>query len=265
MKENDGASTIYSKADIYHLDFNKNLGTWHVNMNKSISKCDNDFWDSTNAYFKEGALCDTSPATCECPGFFNIPLYKLTKQDVFENVPIAIVLMDNTVGDVLNVNDTDYDNLLFDVMDAFDNAAGSSYQCNYFVVYGGTDLASGEGIGTGGGTWINYPDSDPPQAIRIYPLEWLLDPSAAKSPTDYGNYTIFKELATIGGNPDVLNYEDFSLIIVASGATNDNKVIEKLSKDAHKNELTNFLSQGRIKFKGVEYSRGLIVCIWAVF
>lgn len=259
MKENDGASTIYSKADIYHLDFNKNLGTWHVNMNKSISKCDNDFWDSTNAYFKEGALCDTSPATCECPGFFNIPLYKLTKQDVFENVPIAIVLMDNTVGDVLNVNDTDYDNLLFDVMDAFDNAAGSSYQCNYFVVYGGTDLASGEGIGTGGGTWINYPDSDPPQAIRIYPLEWLLDPSAAKSPTDYGNYTIFKELATIGGNPDVLNYEDFSLIIVASGATNDNKVIEKLSKDAHKNELTNFLSQGRIKFKGVEYSRGLIV------
>ncbi len=259
MKENDGSSTIYAKTDIYHKDFNKNLGTWKVNMNSSTGKCDNDFWNSAEAFFNEGGVCDTSPIICECPGFFNIPLYKLTKQDIIENVPIAIVLLDDTLGEGINVNDSDYDNLLFDVMDAFDNTVGGTYQSNYFVVYGGTDSSSGEGIGTGGGNWFNYPGSDPPQGLRIYPLEWLLDPSFTKSPTDYGDYLMFKDLAGIGGNPNVLNYEDFSLVIVASGATNDNKVLEKLNKDIHRTSLSNFVSLGRFKFKGVDYARSLIV------
>lgn len=232
MKENDGASKVYSKTELYHKDFNRNLGTWHVNIPSGT----NDF------------------AAQYVDGFFNIPMYKLSKQDVFESVPIAVVMLD-TPGVGLDVTQTDYDNLLFDVMDAFDSDAGSTYHCRYFVVYGGVN--SPEGIGTGGGNWINYPDSVPAQNIEIYPIEWLLDPNAGKGPSDYGTYTMFNDIAAIDGNPDILNYKDFSLIVVATGATNDANLLPKLH--TYKNDLSNFVSLGRLSFKGVDYSRGLVV------
>ena len=114
MKENDGATTIYSKVDRYDKDFILMNESWKVNINESIGKNINDF----------------SPHLID--GYFCIPMYRLSKQDVFENVPIALILPDTT-GPSLDITKTDFGNLLFDTMDAFDNIR-CNYHCNYFVV-----------------------------------------------------------------------------------------------------------------------------------
>ena len=86
----------------------------------------------------------------------------------------------------------------------------------------------------------------------MYPIEWLLDLNAQKGPTaaGYGTDSKFKDIATVDGNPDILNYKDFSLIIVASGACNDisghpngnanipSGLLEKLH--IYQNEMSNF-------------------------
>ena len=248
MKENDGATTIYSKVDRYDKDFILMNESWKVNINESIGKNINDF----------------SPHLID--GYFCIPMYRLSKQDVFENVPIALILPDTT-GPSLDITKTDFDNLLFDTMDAFDNTPGSTYHCNYFVVFGSVN--SPQGIGDGTGNWITYPGTT--QQVYMYPIEWLLDLNAQKGPTatGYGTDSKFKDIAAVDGNPDILNYKDFSLIMVASGACNDisghpngnanipSGLLEKLH--IYQNEMSNFLSLDRLKFKGVDYSRGLIV------
>lgn len=248
MKENDGATTIYSKVDRYDKDFILTHGPWKVNINESTGKNTNDF---------SSHLID---------GYFCIPMYQLTKQDIFENVPIALVMLD-TPGPSLDITQTDFDNLLFDTIDAFDNTPGSTYHCNYFVVFG--SVSSPQGIGDGSGNWISYPGTT--QQVYIYPIEWLLDLNAQKGPTaaGYGADAKFKDIAAIDGNPDILNYKDFSLILVASGACNDiagspngvantpSGLLEKLH--IYQNEMSNFMSLDRLKFKGVDYSRGLVV------
>ncbi|KYC46029.1 MAG: hypothetical protein APG12_00304 [Candidatus Methanofastidiosum methylothiophilum] len=219
MKENEGQ--IYTKTDLYKLNFAKNLGPWIVNMSEFIAAPKNDF----ESYY-------------DANNFFNIPMYKLTKQDIFESIPIALVMY----------NTENFDNLLFDTMDAFDATSDSNYHCNYFVLYGSVDSP----VGLNG---INYPGTT--INVQMYPIKWLLDPTERRSPSEYGTLDPrFAEIAAIDGNPDILNYRDFSLIIVGSGATNDPNLLPKLN--SYRGDLTNFLALNRLSFKGVDYSRGLI-------
>lgn len=242
MKEYDASIQFYTNTELYEFNFMEDGGPWIVNMNEVTNECKNDFWTSI-AYDPE--YCNMLPQICECPGFLNIPMYKLTKQDIFESVPIALIMNSD-------INQKGFDNLLFDVRDAFDATPGSNYHCNYFVVYGAVDSPVGL---MKGGNPINYPNTT--LNVQMYPLKWLLDPNERRNPSEYSPLNpIFGEIAAIDGNPDVLNYRDFSLILVASGATNDLNLLPKLHN--HRGDLTNFLSLGRLSFKGVEYSRGLV-------
>ena len=248
MKENHG-DTIYAKTSLYHKDFDETYGTWHVNINDQIGTNMNDF---------------TTPSSNYIDGFFNIPMYKLTREDIFETAPIALVIGDTGAvpNDPLNINDTNFDNLLFDVMDAFDNTPGSNYNSDYFVVYGSVD--SPQAISKGGGLWLQYPGTT--ENIYMYPIEWLLDPNSDKGPVsgEYGTFTMFSEIASIDDNPDILNYKDFSLILVSSGACNDTTgnpntigLLEKLH--VYQDELSDFTSLDRLNFKGIDFSRGIVV------
>ena len=138
-------------------------------------------------------------------------------------------------------------------MDAFDSSSTSNYNCNYFVVYGSVD------------TPVGLRDKNGIQLIiqtqllmsRCILLNGYLTPTERKSPSDYSTLNpIFGDIAAIDGNPDILNYRDFSLIVVGSGATNDSNLLPKLN--AYRGDLTNFLTLNRLSFKGVDYSRGLI-------
>ncbi|MCC7571769.1 MAG: hypothetical protein KO464_00070 [Candidatus Methanofastidiosum sp.] len=252
MKENEGL--VYTKTDIYKIDFVKNTGPWIVNMNEIAGKCDNSFW-TANVYVKEGGTCDMSSQICECPGFLNIPMYKLTKQDIFESVPIAVILYaEGPIAGGYNINSgNELGHLLYDVMDAFDSTSTSNYNCNYFVVYGSVD--NPVGLRDKNNNPINYPNSS--INVQMYPIKWLLDTNERRSPAEYSTLNpIFADIAAIDGNPNILNYRDFSLIIVGSGATNDPNLLPKLN--TYRGDLTNFLTLNRLSFKGVDYSRGLI-------
>ncbi|NYT03286.1 MAG: hypothetical protein GKC00_01115, partial [Candidatus Methanofastidiosa archaeon] len=250
MKENDGITTTYSKTSLYHKEFNEGLGTWHVNMNDQIGTNINDFTKTPSSYYLDG--------------FFNIPIYQLTREDIFETVPIALIMADTGAvpNDPLNINDTNFDNLLFDVMDAFDNTVGSTYNSDYFVVFGSVD--SPQGITKGGGSWVQYPGTT--ETINIYPIEWLLDPNSDKGPVagEYGTFSRFSDIAAIDDNPDILNYKDFSLILVSSGVCNDTTgnpntigLLEKLH--VYQDELSDFNSLDRLNFKGIDFARGIVI------
>jgi hypothetical protein len=235
MKENEGSVAIYTKTDQYQKGFKKNLGPWIVN----ISAGKNDFEDYYDAN-----------------DFLNIPMYKLTKQDIFESVPIAVVLYAGgpTTGGYSINSGNELGHLLYDVMDAFDSSSTSNYNCNYFVVYGsvGPDPV---GLKDKNNNPINYPNTT--INVEMYPIEWLLDTTERRSPSDYSSLNpIFPEIAAIDGNPNILNYRDFSLIVVGSGATNDSNLLPKLN--VYRGDLTNFLTLNMLSFKGVDYSRGLI-------
>ncbi|HOI76374.1 MAG TPA: hypothetical protein PLI06_02025 [Methanofastidiosum sp.] len=233
----------YVNTNQYEKGFILNSGPWEVNMYDLIATPKNDF----EIYYDDN-------------DFFNIPMYKLTKQDIFESVPIAVILYTGGTisGEDYRLNN-DLDYLLYDVMDAFDSSSTSNYHCSYFVVYGGFDentYPNGLGLQNSDGSPINYIDTG--NNVRIYPISWLLDPTKRKSPSDYSplDSTKFRDIAMIDGNPDILNYRDFSLIVVSSGATNDSNLLPKLN--AYRGDLSNFLALNRLSFKGVDYSRGLI-------
>ena len=228
----------YVNTNQYEKGFVLNSGPWEVNMYDLIATPKNDF----EIYYDDN-------------DFFNIPMYKLTKQDIFESVPIAVILYaQGPIAGGYNINSgNELGHLLYDTMDAFDSSSTSNYNCNYFVVYGSVDNPIG--LRDKNGNPINYPNTT--INVQIYPIKWLLDTTERRSPSEYSTLNPrLAEIATIDGNPNILNYRDFSLIIVGSGATNDSNLLPKLN--AYRGDLSNFLALNRISFKGVDYSRGLI-------
>lgn len=228
----------YVNTNQYEKGFVLNSGPWEVNMYDLIATPKNDF----EIYYDDN-------------DFFNIPMYKLTKQDIFESVPIAIILYSQgSIAGGYNINSgNELDHLLYDTMDAFDSSSTSNYNCNYFVVYGSVD--DPVGLRDKNSNPINYPNTT--INVQIYPIEWLLDTTERKSPSDYSTLNPrLADIAAIDGNPNILNYRDFSLIVVGSGATNDSNLLPKLN--TYRGDLSNFLALNRLSFKGVDYSRGLI-------
>ncbi|MEN6379514.1 MAG: hypothetical protein ABFD15_08055, partial [Methanofastidiosum sp.] len=228
----------YVNTNQYEKGFILNSGPWEVNMYDLIGTPKNDF----EIYYDDN-------------DFFNIPMYKLTKQDIFESVPIAVILYSQgSIAGGYNINSgNELDHLLYDTMDAFDSSSTSNYNCNYFVVYGSVD--DPVGLRDKNSNPINYPGTT--INVQIYPIEWLLDTTERRSPSDYSTLNPrLADIAAIDGNPNILNYRDFSLIVVGSGATNDSNLLPKLN--AYRGDLSNFLALNRLSFKGVDYSRGLI-------
>jgi len=228
----------YVNTNQYEKGFILNSGPWEVNMYDLIGTPKNDF----EIYYDDN-------------DFFNIPMYKLTKQDIFESVPIAVILYSQgSIAGGYNINSgNELDHLLYDTMDAFDSSSTSNYNCNYFVVYGSVDDPIG--LRDKNSNPINYPNTT--INVQIYPIEWLLDTTERRSPSDYSTLNPrLADIAAIDGNPNILNYRDFSLIVVGSGATNDSNLLPKLN--AYRGDLSNFLALNRLSFKGVDYSRGLI-------
>lgn len=222
----------------YEKGFTIGSDPWEVNMYELIATPKNDF----EIYYDDN-------------DFFNIPMYKLTKQDIFQSVPIAVILYaQGPITGGYNINSgNELGHLLYDTMDAFDSSSTSNYNCNYFVVYGSVDNPIG--LRDKNSNPINYPNTN--INVEMYPIKWLLDTTARKSPSDYSTLNPrLVDIAAIDGNPDILNYRDFSLIVVGSGATNDLNLLPKLN--AYRGDLSNFLALNRLSFKGVDYSRGLI-------
>ncbi len=175
----------------------------------------------------------------------DFPLYKVEPPDVLENAPIAIIV-DHQI--------TENKGIVYDIRDALDNDENT--HCGKFIVYGNVSNPDQ----TVAGEYFQYPGTSDP--IYAYPLEWLLDPDEARGVDEYGWGDAdlndrFTQVASIGGEEDKIDYHDFSLIVVGTGAIQQSGLLTTLQ--TYRDTFTNFVSLGRFTLNGIEYARGLVV------
>ena len=161
-----------------------------------------------------------------------------------ENVPIAIIV------DQSHPNN---EGIIYDIRDALDNDENT--HCKTFIVYGNV-LSAQEAVGPN----FQYPETSEP--IDVYPIEWLLDPAQAQEVGGYGWLDAdlndrFTRVASIGGQKDKIDYQDFSLIVVGTGAIQKDGLLGKLQ--TYRDSLSNFVSLGKFTLNGIEYARSIVV------
>ena len=236
---------ITSTTGQYYFVVNKTsyvMKEWDTVENVKCDKYTKDF-DTANT---GGWEFDVAPYKERDEIRIDFPLYKIEPPDVLENVPIAIIV-DHT--------DLNNEGIIYDIRDALDNDPET--HCLTFIVYGNVPSVQ-EAIGPAGS--FKYPGTDEP--IDVYPIEWLLDPDQAQDVTSYGwgdadLNSRFNLVASIGGAKDKIDYHDFSLIIIGTGAIQMDGLLDKLK--TYRDTFTNFVSLGKFTLNGIEYARSLIV------
>ncbi|RKZ26448.1 hypothetical protein DRQ26_04400, partial [bacterium] len=231
MKEWDGMENV--KVEKYHKDFHANETEWVIN----------------------GVDTDQLKYDADGVGTLNFPLYMVEKPDILESAPIAIIIYTgaDTPG---SIDDPYYNGIVYDIMDGLSESG--EINCKYFVVY--SDFGGDEEPRNFVNTDMYYPGTTQP--IYIYPIKWLFEGSDSTQWSVAGEVeNRFNEIAQIGGDPNKLEYHDFSLIVVGTGAANDDDLLTisgtgKLIE--YREDMSNFLSLGKLEFKGIEYARSLI-------
>jgi hypothetical protein len=222
----------------------------------------------------------------ETPNVIYLPMYQRTPEEILEVAPIAVIIgATNTGTGMEGSRDPKYYNsLIYDVKDAFD--WDETTFCKHFLVFTGVDDAhvpasppyenpdqyairlKNDDLGTTGNV-VYYPETSQP--IDVYPLQFLFEGFYDNVAWD-GDPDLterYGELASIGGNENLVDIFDFSLVIIGSGATNNDFILyDDLNQELCSNNslqilteysdvLSEFIQTGPFNFRGITFARGL--------